>query len=78
MAVSIWWRKFRTFDFQASIKNLRPHELNLTQKYEDTEFSVKVTANFKGGSIDQMNGDIDIDSLQFTAPEKEYFMKTFM
>ncbi len=67
--------KIPTFDFQASIKNLRPHELNLTQKYEDTEFSVKVTANFKGGSIDQMNGDIDIDSLQFTAPEKEYFMK---
>lgn len=67
--------KIPTFDFEASIRNFRPHELNLTQKYEDAMFSVKVTANFKGGSIDQMNGDINVDSLQFTAPEKSFFMK---
>ena len=35
----------------------------------------KSHSKFQSGSIDQMNGDIDIDSLQFTAPEKEYFMK---
>ena len=67
--------KVPTFDFSASVSNFRPHELNLTPKYEDATFSVKVKANFKGGSIDQMIGNIDIDSLQFTAPEKNFFMK---
>lgn len=53
---------------------VRPHELHLTPKYEDTELSVQLTADFTGGSIDEMNGEINIDSLQFTAPDKEYFL----
>ncbi|WP_455585695.1 translocation/assembly module TamB domain-containing protein [Bacteroides sp.] len=67
--------KIPTFNFQAAVRNFRPHKLNLTEKYEDAEFSVKIAADFKGGSIDQMNGDIDVDSLQFTTPEKTFFMK---
>ena len=63
-----------TFNFHASIRNVRPHELHLTPKYEDTELSVQLTADFTGGSIDEMNGEINIDSLQFTAPDKEYFL----
>lgn len=63
-----------TFNFQADIRKVRPHELHLTPKYEDTEVSVQLTADFTGGSIDEMNGEINIDSLQFTAPDKEYFL----
>ena len=51
-----------TFNFQAIINKLRPHDLNLTSKYPDTEFSLKLRANFTGGSVDDMS------------PEKQYFM----
>ncbi len=63
-----------TFNFQASIDKFRPHALHLTPDYEDTEISVKVKADFTGGSIDEMNGEINIDSLSFAAPETQYFL----
>lgn len=63
-----------TFNFQASIDKFRPHALHLTPDYEDTEISVKVKADFTGGSIDEMNGEINVDSLLFAAPETQYFL----
>ena len=63
-----------TFNFRANLEHFRPHNLHLSPKYEDTEISVQVTADFTGGSIDDMNGEINIDSLQFIAPDKNYFM----
>ncbi len=67
--------KVPTFNFLAEISKVRPHDLHLTPKYENAEFSVKVKANFTGGSIDQMVGEINVDSFLFVAPEKEYFMR---
>ena len=64
---------YRLLNFHANIRNVRPHELHLTPKYEDTAVSVQLTADFTGGSIDEMNGEINIDSLQFTAPDRNYF-----
>ena len=61
-----------TFDFYASIKHIRPYDLNLTPKYEDTEFSMVLRANFVGGSIDEMIGTIDVDSVHFEAPDKTF------
>lgn len=66
--------KVPTFNFMADIRNIRLHELNLTPKYENTEFSVKVKADFVGGSIDEMIGTIDIDSLYFEGPEQTFSM----
>lgn len=63
-----------TFNFLANISKVRLHDLHLTPKYEDTEMSVKIKADFTGGSIDEMNGEINIDSLQYIAPDKQYFM----
>ena len=63
-----------TFNFQAILNKLRPHDLNLTSKYPDTEFSLKLRANFTGGSVDEMIGEINVDSLEFMSPEKQYFM----
>lgn len=68
-------QKIPTFNFRADVRNLRPNALNLTQKYEDSEFSLKVDANFTGNSIDNMIGDINVDSIAFRAPEKDFFMK---
>lgn len=66
-----------TFNFLACIERIRPYDLRLTSKYKDTEFSVKVKANFIGGSIDEMEGEINIDSLKFTSPTRQYFMDNF-
>ena len=66
--------RIHTFNFQAIINKLRPHDLNLTSKYPDTEFSLKLRANFTGGSVDEMIGEINVDSLEFMSPEKQYFM----
>lgn len=62
------------FNFQADIRNLRPHDLHLTSQYEGSEVSVRLTADFTGGSIDEMNGEINIDSLLFIAPNKHYLL----
>lgn len=67
--------KVPTFNFLAVVDKFRPHDLNLTPDYQDAEFSLKVKANFTGGSIDEMIGEINVDSLEFRAPDKEYFMK---
>ena len=67
--------KTPTFNFSAVVDKVRPHELNLTSNFKDAEFSLKLRANFTGGSIDQMIGEINVDSLLYTAPDKEYFMK---
>lgn len=63
-----------TFNFQASVNHIRPHALHLTPQYEDAEFSVKLKADFTGGSIDEMNGEINIDSLNYTSPGDSYFL----
>ncbi|NDV64402.1 translocation/assembly module TamB domain-containing protein [Bacteroides sp. 224] len=58
-----------TFDFNAIIKNVRPYELNIaSDKYKDTNFSMKLTANFTGSTIDDMVGSIHMDSVSFIAP----------
>lgn len=67
--------KTPTFDFLASIKNVRPHDLNLTSKYKDSSFSLSLRANFVGGSIDEMIGTIDVDSIQYETPDQSYNIK---
>ncbi|MDR0988888.1 MAG: translocation/assembly module TamB [Prevotellaceae bacterium] len=63
-----------TFNFRADVRNVRLHELHLTPKHEGSTLSLKMTANFTGGSIDEMDGEINIDSLHFTDPKKDYFL----
>lgn len=63
------------FNLKTVIKNFRPHDLHLTEGYEDTEVSLSLTADFSGKSIEDMNGLVSLDSLQLNAPEgKDYFL----
>lgn len=66
--------KTPTFKFLAHINGLRLHDLHLTPNYQDTEVSVKIKADFTGGSINEMNGEINIDSLQYLAPNDSYYL----
>ncbi|NDW12960.1 translocation/assembly module TamB [Bacteroides sp. 214] len=64
------------FNFNAELKKARLHSLNLTpDKYKDTEISLKVNADFYGNNIDDVIGQLDIDSFIFNGPEKDYFME---
>ena len=59
-----------TFDFLATLNHVRPHDLHLTPQYENAEFSARLKANFTGGAIDEMNGEINLDSLYFKQADK--------
>ncbi len=66
-----------TFNFRAEVSQLRPQALHLLADYDDAALSVKVNANFTGGSIDHMNGEISIDSLLYDSPQQQYLMRNF-
>ena len=66
-----------TFNVLTRIDRLNPHALRLTPKYEDANISLRIKADFTGGSIDEMDGEINIDSLYFTSPGQNYFMDNF-
>lgn len=72
-------QKVPAFNLQAVIRNFRPHDLHLTNKYEDTGISLNLNADFTGHNIDDMQGFIAIDSLSLENPdtEKSYFLRTF-
>ncbi len=66
--------KIPTFNFHADIRQVRLHALHLIKGYKDSEFSLKLEANFKGNSADNIIGKINIDSIYFKASEKDFFM----
>lgn len=63
------------YKLTSQIINFNPNKLNLTDKHNNAIFSVKLDADFKGSNIDNLVGVIDIDSLYYTTPQKEIFMK---
>ncbi|MBQ8441863.1 MAG: translocation/assembly module TamB domain-containing protein [Bacteroides sp.] len=63
------------FNLRASVRNLRPNALNLSDKYVDSDISLNLTADFTGSSIDDVNGRILLDSLVMnTADKQTYFL----
>lgn len=59
------------FNLRAVVRNFRPNDLHLTDKYKDTDMSLSLTADFSGHSIDDMQGKISIDSVCVNAPEED-------
>jgi len=70
--------KLPNINIYAKISKFKPNNLNLTDKYKDAEFSVRLKANVSGASLDNMLGDISIDSLSFSSPSKQYFLKNML
>ena len=64
--------KTPVFDLFASIRNFNPEKLHLSKNFPGTNFSGNLTAQFTGSNIDDIQGNIRIDSLQSTSSEKEY------
>lgn len=63
-----------TFNFLATFDHVRPHDLHLTDQYEGAELSARLKADFIGGSIEQMDGEINLDSLTFVSQGKRHFL----
>ena len=64
------------FNLRATMRNFRPNDLHLTKKYTGLDVSLNLTADFKGHSIDDMEGFISLDSLRVNAPDsaRRYFL----
>ncbi len=70
--------KVPNINIYAQISKFKPNNLSLTDKYKNAEFSVRLKANVSGASLDNMLGDISIDSLSFSSPTKQYFLKNML
>ncbi|MDE5676375.1 translocation/assembly module TamB [Phocaeicola sp.] len=57
------------FNLKASVKQLRPYDLHLSDSHEGADISLDLTADFTGSSIDDMNGRISLDHLRLNAPD---------
>ncbi len=55
---------------QAVIDRLNPNILNLTKKYENDVFSLRLNGDLRGHSIEDIAGTLRIDSLSINSPEK--------
>ncbi len=65
-----------SYNLRAEVRNFRPNDLHLSERYEDTSFSFVVNADFTGNSIDDMNGYLSLDSLYMDGPDdNRYFMQ---
>ena len=67
------------FKLSAKLKDFRPDKLKLTDKNVNTAYSLNLLADFKGKSLDDIEGNISIDSLDCASEEKEnsYFLPYF-
>ncbi|MBR5297472.1 MAG: translocation/assembly module TamB, partial [Parabacteroides sp.] len=63
------------FNFISRLENLRPDNLHLTDKYESPVISGVLNANFTGNNIDNIVGEIQLDSLAFHTAPDSFFLK---
>lgn len=64
-------------NFEARLKNIRLDNLNLSEKYKESYFSLYMDANFSGKSIDDLQGSIKADSIIFLQSGKRFEMNNF-
>lgn len=69
-------QRIPSYNLRMAVRNFRPHALNLTKKYADSDFSLDFTADFSGRSVDDMNGRISLENLSLVAPDSArcYFL----
>lgn len=65
------------FNFIAKLNNVKPYMLHITQKDENALLSVNLDANFTGGTLEQLNGEININNLEFFSDRQNYTLNNF-
>ena len=64
-------------NFTAQVENLRFEDLHLSEKLKQSSLSFVMRANFKGKNIDDADGYINIDSLDFIRESNRFQMDKF-
>lgn len=59
------------FDFDLELKNFNPNKLNLTKEYPNLAVAFRMHANLVGSSLDNINGILDVDSIQLINGNKQ-------
>ena len=62
-------------NLKAEVSHLLPHKLRLAPEEKDVDISVRLSADFTGHSIDDMNGVIRIDSFRYATSARTYMME---
>ncbi|NDW09896.1 translocation/assembly module TamB domain-containing protein [Dysgonomonas sp. 520] len=60
------------FDFIAHVRNVKLDKLHLVDKFKDSSLSAVVRANFEGKHIDDLQGQVSVDSLSFLKEGKRF------
>lgn len=63
------------FNFTADVKHFRPDKLYLTDQYESPEIDFSLSANFTGNTIDNVEGNILLDSLSIKTAPNSFFLE---
>lgn len=63
------------FNFNARVENFHPDSLHLLTTYEAPDISFLLNADFTGNNIDNLAGNIRIDSLWVRTAPSEFFME---
>ena len=66
-----------TFDFRADIQKAKLYDLNIGNRYNDMELSTKLSCNFMGYNLDDLEGKINIDSTKYFENHKSYSLDKF-
>ncbi|MFV0469312.1 MAG: translocation/assembly module TamB domain-containing protein [Dysgonomonas sp.] len=69
--------KVPIFDFQAQLKNLKLDKLNLVDQFKESYLSSSVYANFSGRNLDELQGQLSVDSLRFIRGNKKFALNSF-
>lgn len=61
-------------DFDATVRNLNPSSLHLTNLWKDTKFDldIKATAQISGSKANPLEGNVKISNVTMRLPDKEY------
>lgn len=69
--------KIPQFNFHANVNHFRPTPLHLSDKYEGSELSLNLMADFTGSTIDDMIGEVNVNDLNYVTTERKYVLDNF-
>lgn len=65
-------------NFRARIENVQLDVLNIRKDLQHSYLSLAINANFKGKNIDNMEGSLSIDSIDFIREDKVFYMNKLL
>ncbi len=71
-------QKYPVLNLTAKVENVQLDKLNLAQKMEGSYLSLNVNADFIGSTVDNVQGYISIDSLEFYKQREEFKLNKFL